>query len=171
MAERERGFTLIEVLVALAVLGLVLTAVFRIYGTGVLNVGHGVDELRLALAAEAILERTRLDLDPRLGSVDGTLEDGISWRMQARPLPPPPPLPRAGRQRSLLESSLARSPGQDGKGEQEPTGPSAVMPGGSGFGAPGNLAQQRPRLWEVHVTVAAAGRSFELATLQWLAPR
>ena len=39
------------------------------------------------------------------------------------------------------------------------------------YGAPGNLAQQRPRLWEVHVTVAAAGRSFELATLQWLAPR
>ncbi len=136
----ERGFTLIEVLVALAVLGLVLTAVFRIYGTGMLSVGRGVDELRLALAAETVLARTRLDLDPRQGRAEGSI-DGIDWRMDARPMPLP--------QRS---AELQR-----------------LYPGRTG--APGNLGQQAPQLWEVHVTVAAAGRSFALASVQWLAPR
>lgn len=142
MAERtgERGFTLIEVLVALAVLGLVLTAVFRIYGTGTLAVGRGVDELRLALAAETVLARTRLDLDPRQGRAEGSI-DGIDWRMEARPMPLPP-----------RSAELQR-----------------LFPGRTG--APGNLGQAAPQLWEVQVTVAAAGRSFALASVQWLSPR
>lgn len=147
MTERQpdRGFTLIEVMVALAVLGLVLSVVFRIYGTGVLSVGRSVDELRLALAAEAVLARTRLDIDPRQRQAEGRI-DGIDWRMEARPLPPPPPLPPAD---NVRRSSAAAS--------SEPRA-----------AAPGNLAQQGPQLWEVRVTAAAAGRSFELATLQWL---
>lgn len=139
MSERapDRGFTLIEIMVALAVLGLVLVVVFRIYGTGILSVGRGVDELRLALAAEAVLARTRLDLDPRQGRAEGSL-DGIDWLMEARPMPMPP------RPRELAPSPSERA------------------------GAPGNIAQQRPQLWEVRVTVAAAGHSFELASVQWL---
>lgn len=139
MTERahDRGFTLIEVMVALAVLGLVLTAVFRIYGTGVLSVGRGVDELRLALAAEALLARTHLDLDPRQGRAEGSI-DGIDWLMEAQPMPLP-----------------------------EKQGQPARLPADR-TGAPGNLAREGPRLWEVRVTVAAAGKSFEMASLQWL---
>lgn len=139
MSERksDSGFTLIEIMVALAVLGLVLVAVFRIYGTGILSVGRGVDELRLALAAEAVLARTRLDLDPRQGRAEGSI-DGIDWLMEARPMPLPP------RPRELSNPPSERT------------------------GAPGNISQQRPQLWEVRVTVAAAGQSFELASVQWL---
>ncbi|HMR31467.1 MAG TPA: prepilin-type N-terminal cleavage/methylation domain-containing protein [Geminicoccaceae bacterium] len=139
MSERsdDRGFTLIEVMVALAVLGIVLAAIFRIYGTGILSVGRGVDELRLALAAEAVLERTRLDLDPRQGHAEGNI-DGIDWLMEARPVPLPP--------------GSGRTPARTS----------------DRTGAPGNIAQQQPQLWEVRVTVAAAGHSFELASVQWL---
>lgn len=91
MAERrrggaaERGFTLIEVLVALAVLGIVLGTVYRIYGSGTLAVTLGSEELRLALAADGLLERAMLDLDPRGGELDGELAGGLAWRMSATP--------------------------------------------------------------------------------------
>ncbi len=92
MAEprRDAGFTLVEVLVALAVVGLVLGAVYRIYGTGVLAVGRAASQLELALAAEAILERTRADLDPRGAGVEGRIGEDLRFRLSASPMPPPP---------------------------------------------------------------------------------
>jgi prepilin-type N-terminal cleavage/methylation domain-containing protein len=92
MAEprRDGGFTLVEVLVALAVVGLVLGAVYRLYGTGVLTVGRAASQLELALAAEALLERTRADLDPRGAGVEGRIGADLRFRLSASPLPPPP---------------------------------------------------------------------------------
>jgi prepilin-type N-terminal cleavage/methylation domain-containing protein len=135
----EAGFTVIEVLVALAVLGLVLGAVYRIYGTGISAVDRHTAELRLALAAESILERTRADLDPRRGDLDGRLPDGTAYRVEALPLDLPRALPQSG-ERSATE-----------------TGP------------PGDTGRDAPRLWAVRVTVAdPAGNSFALTGLRWL---
>jgi general secretion pathway protein I len=85
---RERGFTLVEVLVALAVLGIVLGTVYRIYGSGTLGVTRGAEELRLALVADGILERAMLDLDPRPGPLEGELPGGLAWRLSAVPFEP-----------------------------------------------------------------------------------
>ena len=46
---RERGFTLIEVVVALTILGLILTVIFRIFGTGMTGMARAaVQELKAA---------------------------------------------------------------------------------------------------------------------------
>ena len=87
---RDAGFTLVEVLVALAVVGLILGAVYRIFGTGVLAVGRAADQLELALAAQALLERTRADLDPRGAGVEGRIGADLRFRLAAQALPPPP---------------------------------------------------------------------------------
>src|SRR4051794_1643542 len=94
MAEcrRDRGFTLIEVLVALVVVGLILSAVYRVFGTGILNVGRGSEELTLALDAESLLERTRADLDPRGAVTSGRLPNGNAWRVTAELMQVPPPV-------------------------------------------------------------------------------
>lgn len=146
MAERagERGFTLIEVLVALAIVGLVLGAVYRLYGTGVLAVGRGADQLQLALTAEALMERTRADLDPRGAGVDGRLADGTRFRVTAQPTPPRPP-PRA-------------EPGAPDGAQEETAEPAQDQP--------------RDRLWLVRVEVAdPAGRVFALTTYRWFPER
>ncbi|MFO1070580.1 MAG: prepilin-type N-terminal cleavage/methylation domain-containing protein [Geminicoccaceae bacterium] len=136
----DAGFTIIEVLVALAVLGLVLGAVYRVYGTGIMAVDRNTAELRLALAAESILERTRADLDPRRSDLEGRLPDGTAYRVEALPLDLPKPLPQAG-----------------------------GRPAADATGAPGDTGRDQPRLWAVRVTVAdPAGNSFALTGLRWL---
>ncbi len=60
MPVQDRGFTLLEVLVALAVLGVVLTTLFRLAGDSLAQYSGREARLRLALAAEAALEVERL---------------------------------------------------------------------------------------------------------------
>lgn len=57
----ERGFTLIEVLVALAVLGVVLMTLFRIAGGSLVQHDAREARLRLALTAEAAVALERLE--------------------------------------------------------------------------------------------------------------
>ena len=54
------GFTLIETLVALAILGIVLTTVFGIFGGGLRAAHRDEDRLLLALVAQNLLARSRL---------------------------------------------------------------------------------------------------------------
>lgn len=139
----ERGFTLVEVLVALAIVGMVLGTVYRLYGTGVMAVGRGASQLELALAAEALLERTRADLDPRGAGIEGRLADGTRFRVTAQPTPPRP---------------VPRVPGAD-----DGDGPPDAEP---------DPDRPRDRLWLVRVEVAdESGRVFALSTYRWFAER
>lgn len=60
----DAGFTLLETLVALAVLGVVLVALFRLAGDTLVRHESREARLRLALTAEAALAATRLGGEP-----------------------------------------------------------------------------------------------------------
>ena len=59
----EAGFTLLETLVALAVLGVVLATLFRLAGDTLVQHQSRESRLRLALTAEAALNAARLGAD------------------------------------------------------------------------------------------------------------
>jgi general secretion pathway protein I len=76
------GFTLLEVIVALAILGIGLGVVFQGIGQGLRLRGAAAESVRLALAAEAVLgrlpERTAAPAAPEEGE-----DAGCRWRLEA----------------------------------------------------------------------------------------
>ena len=90
------GFTLLETLVALALLGIVMTTVFGIFGSGLRSAHRDEDRLLLGLVAQNLLERSRLDLNPLGGPRSGDIGGGLRWQIDSEPyvvpdniLPPP----------------------------------------------------------------------------------
>lgn len=80
---REHGFTLIEVVVALAILGLVLTVIFRIHSTGLTGMARADGLQRAAFIAEGLaaqLNTAAMPLRPG-GSLAGEA-DGYRWRIE-----------------------------------------------------------------------------------------
>ena len=78
---RAAGFSLLEVLVALAILGIGLGVVFQGIGQGLRLRGESADNVRLALAAERVLG----DLAEREAAPDGPEageDSGCSWRLE-----------------------------------------------------------------------------------------
>lgn len=63
--ERERGFTLIEVLVALVILGLVMGACYRLLSTGMRSITEADGLFRAVLLAESAAAEVGLRVDPR----------------------------------------------------------------------------------------------------------
>ena len=82
---RRSGFTLMEVLVATAVAGLVITAGFRLIAMSYRLLGEIQWERELISAAQDIWLRFRIDADmPSSGTDD---EKGISWRAEDASIP------------------------------------------------------------------------------------
>lgn len=115
------GFTLIETLVALAILGIVLTTVFGIFGSGLRGAHRDEDRLLLALVAQNLLTRSRLDLFPGDGALTGDIGGGLRWRIEGQPyalpenlLPEAPPTAEDGT--GQLGEAADRLGGSDGSG-------------------------------------------------------
>ncbi|MDR6290871.1 prepilin-type N-terminal cleavage/methylation domain-containing protein [Inquilinus ginsengisoli] len=84
-ARRESGFTLVEVLVALAVLGSIASAALVLLVSSRDRDARATAQMRAGLAAEAILERVGLDLPLAPRSVTGRLGDGSAWSLAIAP--------------------------------------------------------------------------------------
>lgn len=76
------GFTLLEVLVALAILGIGLGVVFQAIGQGLRLRGEAAENVRLSLVAESVLgrlpEREAAPAEPEEGE-----EAGCRWRIES----------------------------------------------------------------------------------------
>jgi general secretion pathway protein I len=86
---QERGFSLLEVLVAFVILALVATALFRLFSGALRNMGAADDYSRAALMAESVLAETAAAQPLREGSVTGTTEGGrFAWTAKVAPFTP-----------------------------------------------------------------------------------
>ena len=86
----ERGFTLIEVLVAAAVLGITASALFGLFSKSLFNIGRVEDMHRYELAAENVMNRVLLlPTLPGGGEASGLVDDsGARWKVTVQPWAP-----------------------------------------------------------------------------------
>ncbi|WP_101925509.1 MULTISPECIES: type II secretion system protein XpsI [Luteimonas] len=83
---RQRGYTLIEVIVAFAVLGLALTLLLGTLSNGTRQVRWAADSGRAALHAQSLLDQVGIDLPLDAGQRTGTFEDGrYRWTLAIAP--------------------------------------------------------------------------------------
>ncbi len=83
------GFTLVEVLVALAVLVLVGGLVLQVFGGGLRNAEVADRMVRASALAESVLASVGADIPLAEGDASGTSADGFAWTVTIAPLPEP----------------------------------------------------------------------------------
>lgn len=82
---RQRGYTLIEVIVAFAVLAVALTLLLGTLTNSSRQVRWSADAGRAAMLAQSVLDQVDTDGPLREGERDGVFEDGrYQWRLQVR---------------------------------------------------------------------------------------
>jgi len=93
------GYTLIEVLVAMMILALSLTVIFRIFSVGLHAIGTDAEYARAVMVAESVIAATGVTEPLEPGETSGRLFGKYQWQRTVNPYrntgsPPPltPPL-------------------------------------------------------------------------------
>lgn len=93
---RQRGFTLIEVVVAFALLALALTLLLGTLTRSAREVRLSADGARAALHAQSLLDQTGVGESLQPGTRDGAFEDGrYRWTLRIEPYVDPQRPPNA----------------------------------------------------------------------------
>jgi len=82
---REAGFTLLEVLVAFAVLALTMGVLIEVFSQAIGNTIHSGAYSRAAAFAEARLGAVGTDIPLQPGTYNGQPEDGMAWQVVIAP--------------------------------------------------------------------------------------
>ena len=83
---RQRGFSLIEVLVAFSILAVSLGVLMQIFSRASLTTATSVQYSRAAGLASARLEAVGTAIPLERGTVTGEPEDGMAWELSLTPL-------------------------------------------------------------------------------------
>jgi general secretion pathway protein I len=81
----QRGFTLLEVLVAFAILALTLGALIQVFSQAIAATILSGAYSRASVLAEQKLDDVGLDIPLQAGSFSGEPEDGIAWQVTIAP--------------------------------------------------------------------------------------
>lgn len=74
-----QGYTLIEVLVAMVILAMSLTVLFRVFATGLRNVDVSADYARAVIIAETQLAEMGVSESLVRGEFDGSVDERFYW--------------------------------------------------------------------------------------------
>ncbi len=81
----ERGFSLLEILVAFAVLALTLGVLLRIFGGGVRSVALADEHAQAVLFAQSLLDQVGLETPVIPGETRGELDETYRWVLRIEP--------------------------------------------------------------------------------------
>lgn len=82
----QAGFSLLEVLVAFAIMALALGVLYQALGGSLRGVGAAGDSTRAVLLAQSVLDL--YDVVPPEGlAEDGVTGDGLAWELRSEPFP------------------------------------------------------------------------------------
>jgi general secretion pathway protein I len=81
----QSGFTLIEVLVALAILGISLAVLLHIFSESLHRARESQAEMTASALAQSLLADAGHSLPLRPGDTTGELPNGYSWRLHIEP--------------------------------------------------------------------------------------
>jgi len=84
---KEKGFSLLEILVAFAIAAMALGLLYQIMGSNARQVGGMVDQERAMLLAESLLDIQRAV--PEAGLNETGQAAGYMWQIESRPYPTP----------------------------------------------------------------------------------
>jgi general secretion pathway protein I len=85
--KRQPGFTLIEILVALAILAVALGALFQAFSTGLRATAVTGRQGAAIMLAQSLLDRIGQDIPLAAGEQAGVGEDGLRWSIAIAPSP------------------------------------------------------------------------------------
>jgi len=77
----EQGFTLIEVLVALAILSVSLATLLGIFMEGLERTRQNQDEMAARILAQSLLAQAGAVARPQLGATTGWTNAGLQWQL------------------------------------------------------------------------------------------
>ena len=82
----EKGFTLIEIMVAMAVLAIALTVIFELFSGGLRLAGKSENYSRAIFYGRQLLEEICLQKDLSENEEEGEFAGGYTWRYEIKPL-------------------------------------------------------------------------------------
>jgi len=85
--KRRPGFTLIEIIVALAILAVALGTLFQAFSTGLRATAVADRQAAAVMLAQSLLDRIGQDIPLAAGEQAGVSEDGMHWSIAIVPSP------------------------------------------------------------------------------------
>ena len=108
-ARRQRGFSLLEVLVAFVILSLVATALFRLFSGALVNASAADDYTHAVLVAESALAEAAAAVPLVEATNSGSADEGrIAWTTRVAPYSPPGVSPDVERVAETMPTRLYR---------------------------------------------------------------
>lgn len=86
MIRRHKGFSLLEILVAFAIMAVALTVVLRIFGSGVNNAVISEDYTLAVQIAESLMARIGVETPLKAGEFSGIEGDKYDWQIVIKPV-------------------------------------------------------------------------------------